>query len=118
MNENFVETHAETIKEETIGTVPPQATVVDTSVQKKDNSKGMAIASLVLGIVSFFCCGPISAVVGIVLGVISRKNNPTENGMATAGIVLSVIALVLWVVLLIWSIVTTGHLSFTIGNLQ
>ena len=118
MNENFVETQAETIKEETIGTVPPQATVVDTSVQKKDNSKGMAIASLVLGIVSFFCCGPISAVVGIVLGVISRKNKPNENGMATAGIILSVIALILWVVLMIWSIVTTGHLSFTIGNLK
>lgn len=66
--------------------------------QPKDNSKNLAIASLVLGIVSFFCCGSVCSIVGIVLGAVSRKKKPNENGMATAGIVLSIIALVLWAI--------------------
>lgn len=43
--------------------------------QPQDNSRGLAIASLVLGIVSFFCCGSVCSIVGIVLGVLSRKKS-------------------------------------------
>ncbi|MGN0463023.1 MAG: DUF4190 domain-containing protein [Ruminococcus sp.] len=75
-----------------------------------DNSKGLAIASLVLGIVSFFCCGSVCSIVGLVLGIMSRKKNPVNNGMATAGIVLSIIALVLWLVVVIWSFAVTGSM--------
>ncbi|CAN2326312.1 DUF4190 domain-containing protein [Fusobacterium sp. oral taxon C10] len=65
----------------------------------------MAIASLVLGIVSlvlsFFGLGIISvftAIVGIILGVLGRKD-PEKKGMATAGLVCSIIALVLGVIM-------------------
>ena len=65
--------------------------------QQPNNSKGMAIASLVLGIIgTVACCVPIVAVicgiVGLILGIVANKKNKT--GMGTAGIVLSIIALV------------------------
>ena len=79
--------------------------------QPQDNSRGLAIASLVLGIVSFFCCGSVCSIVGIVLGVLSRKKKPTDNGMATAGIVLSIIALAIWAIYFIYVLVVYGLFS-------
>jgi hypothetical protein len=59
--------------------------------------KGMAIASMVMGIVSMFLNfgGIIGAIIGLVLGInakakLSEAGHPT--GMATAGIVLNAIA--------------------------
>lgn len=76
---------------------PYQAPQYTNSYPVEDSSaNGMAIASLVLGIVSFFCCGLPCSVVGLILGIISKKRKPLNNGKATAGIVLSIIALVLW----------------------
>lgn len=75
-----------------------------------DNSRGFAIASLVLGILSFFCCGTVCSILGLVFGIISRKKNPVNNSMATAGIVLSIIALVLGIIFLIWSLVAYGSI--------
>lgn len=80
--------------------------------QPQDNSKGLAIASLVLGIVSFFpCCGSVCSIVSIVLGVLSRKKKPTDNGMATAGIVLSIVALAIWAIYFIYVLVVYGSFS-------
>ena len=63
----------------------------------------MAVASLVLGIISlvigiFSACslgwlGAILAVVGIILGALGRKN-PEKKGMATAGLVCSIIGVI------------------------
>ena len=63
--------------------------------------KGLAIASLVLGILSlcasaaWWCGGPIS-IVGLVLGALGLKTS--GKGMAIAGMVLSVIGLLLVVI--------------------
>lgn len=76
--------------------------------QPADNSRGFAIASLVLGIASFLCCGTVCSILGLVFGIISRKKNPVNNSMATAGIVLSIIALVLGIIFFIWSLVAYG----------
>ena len=66
-----------------------------------DDGKGFAIASLVLGILSFFCFGTICSILGLIFGVISKKKKPYNNGMATAGIVLSIITLVLGIISII-----------------
>ncbi len=71
----------------------------------------MAIASLVLGIIAIvfeFLPVPglgwiavILAIVGIVLGALGRKRDPQRAGMATAGLVISIIALVLGLIVAI-----------------
>ena len=73
--------------------------------EKKSN--GFAVASLVLGIVAIVFSfiglsipfGLIIGIVGIVLGVVAKKKNPT--GMATAGLVLSIIGTILCALILI-----------------
>ena len=70
--------------------------------QKQTN--GMAVASLVLGIVSAVCIffgyfafiGIITGIIGLILGIMAKKKQPC--GMATAGIVLSAVALGLCVI--------------------
>lgn len=67
-----------------------------------DPGSGMAVASMVLGIISlvftalFFCGGlfvaPITGIVGLVLGILGRKS-VTRHGSAIAGIVMSIVAL-------------------------
>lgn len=70
----------------------------------------MAVASLILGIVSVLSSvvggcfslgwvGSACGVVAIILGAIARKN-PAKKGMATAGLVLGIIALA-------WGIIAT-----------
>jgi hypothetical protein len=69
-----------------------------------DPAAGMATASLVLGIISLaftvlFLCGglfvaPVTAILGIVMGVLGRKSY-TRHGNAVAGLVMSIIALVI-----------------------
>lgn len=70
-------------------------------------ANGLAIASLVLGILSIpaSCCygaGIIFAIIGLILGCVSKKPDSSFNGMAIAGIVCSIIGLLVgigfWVI--------------------
>ena len=60
-----------------------------------------AIAALVFGILGLFCLGPIFGIVAIVLGVVARNRIAREpgrytgGGLATAGLVLGIVAFVL-----------------------
>ncbi len=72
-------------------------------VQNPQDGKGFAIASLVLGIVSFFCFAFIAGTLGIVFGVVA-KNKGYKGGMATAGIVCGAIGIVLWILMMIGGI--------------
>lgn len=64
--------------------------------QKND---GMAIASLVLGILSCVCCGAIAGILAIIFGFISRSKIAQSNntlkgsGMSLAGIILGFISI-------------------------
>jgi hypothetical protein len=62
---------------------------------------GMAVASLVLGILSI-CFGPITGVIGGILGVLGM-NKPTGKGMAITGMGLSGLFSVVWIVLGVWA---------------
>lgn len=70
-----------------------------------DASKnGYAVAGMVLGIISLLCCGNLlTAILGLIFGIKGRKSQ--KKGMATAGIVTSVIAIVLAVIFFIFCFV-------------
>lgn len=70
---------------------------------------GYAIAGLVLGILSvvFSCCygiGVILGVVGLILAILARKSGNKE-GVCTAGIVLSIIGVVLGIIMFILTVI-------------
>ncbi|MCM1157364.1 MAG: DUF4190 domain-containing protein [Bacteroidales bacterium] len=73
----------------------------NTANSLEDMSTGFAIASLVLGIVGIFtscCCGfgIIPGILGIIFGCVQPKDPFNKKpGMAIAGIILSVVALLL-----------------------
>lgn len=83
--------------------------------EKKSN--GLAIASLVSGIVSIVFSfiglsipfGLIIGIVGIILGVMAKKKNPC--GMATAGLVLSIIGTVLCAIVFIACMACVGAIG-------
>jgi competence protein ComGC len=78
----------------------------------QQRSKGMAIASLVVGIISLFTCSLflIGAVVGLILGIIAlnKASKQPENyegrGLAIAGIVASAFSLVVCVLMILIAI--------------
>ncbi|PKM63267.1 MAG: hypothetical protein CVU97_01200 [Firmicutes bacterium HGW-Firmicutes-21] len=74
-------------------------------------AKGMAIASLVLGIVSFLCFAYITGVLAIIFGAVA-KSKGNKSGKATAGIVCGILGIVSWVALLIfWGNIMTEMFS-------
>lgn len=86
--------------------------------QQPNKKKGLAIASLVCGIVSLVinCCLwyvslPVS-IVGIILGIISIKNKEDAKPMAIVGIVLCSLAVLLAIILLISCIAIAGNEDF------
>jgi hypothetical protein len=79
--------------------VPPTAPVTSTG-----DKKGLAIASLILGVLSlcgsiFWFCGAPLSIAGVVLGFLGLKSS--GKGMAIAGIILSAVGLLLMVVFII-----------------
>jgi hypothetical protein len=72
------------------------------------STNGLAVASLVLGIVGWLLCG-IGSIVGVVLGFVARSQIRASNGrqggdgLALAGIILSFIGIGLFVLLMIIS---------------
>ena len=66
------------------------------------DKNGMAVASLVLGIIAVCCCcvSGLSLVLAIVFSILSRKN-PAKSGLGTAGLVLGIIASVLAIISII-----------------
>ena len=69
---------------------------------KKSSGEELGIISLTFGILSFFCGLPFS-IVGIVLGVLQNRNKKTSY--AKAGIICSIISLVLGVIFTILALV-------------
>jgi len=69
-------------------------------MQMQDNSaNSFAIASLVLGLCGFLgLCSPIIGIICSIIGMslsVKGKTSPTKAGLAKAGLILSIIALVL-----------------------
>ncbi len=77
-----------------------------------NNSNGAAVASLVLGIIGIctgwlYGLGCILGIIGLVMSSIAKKNNG-GSGMATAGLVLSILAVVFGAVALACTVCVGG----------
>lgn len=85
----------------------------------ENRSDGKATASLVLGILglvfvffgTFAFIGMILAVIGLILGVAAKKENP-DDGKAKAGVVLSIISLALCAVTFIACVACISSLAY------
>ena len=90
-------------------------------MEPNTTNNGKAIASLVLGILSivlaflYWWVGLIGGIVGIVLGVQARKENPSS--LATAGFVCSIIGVVLCCLMLACAFCALGTLGAIASNL-
>ena len=74
-------------------------------MDEKQESKGLSIASMVLGIISivFFCIFLISipcAILAIIFGVVGMKNGGKDMGIA--GFVLGIVSLIISILLVIF----------------
>lgn len=90
----------------------PNVQPIYTNANQPVPGNGMGIASMVLGIVSLvlFCVWYLAipcAIVGVILGAVAinkAKMVGAKNGMATAGIVCSVIAIAIALILIIFAV--------------
>ena len=72
--------------------------------------KGLAIASLVLGIVSLLCFPVVTGVLAAIFGGVAKSKGNT-SGMATAGIVLGIIGVASWIIM----VIACGGFAFVPG---
>ena len=90
---------------------------VETPVQE---SKGLSIASMVLGIISvvLFCIWYISvpcAILAIIFGIIGKKKG--AKGMATAGLVLGIVALAILAIIYLLAIAGVASLTSALSSM-
>ena len=75
------------------------------TVNTQNNSNGMAVAGFVISLVSFFlCCGSLNwlSLIFSIVGLVQAKSkNGNGKGLAIAGIVISCIVMVLFIILMI-----------------
>lgn len=82
-------------------------------VESQDDSNGMGVASLVMGIISLVCCGSfIFSILGIVFGIISYSRKKTDNGIAIAGIIMSAVSIIIGIVVICVFFATGAYVDF------
>lgn len=86
-------------------------------VQPENKTSGLAVASLCCGIGSLvlFCMScfvgvtiflaPIAAIVGLILGIMNNAKKKGSKGMAVAGIICSVVSLVIGIIFIVLMII-------------
>ena len=79
---------------------------VYTSPAPPMTQSGMGIASLVLGITSLTGLGAvfIPAILGLIFGIVGKQDKQHKTELATVGIILSAISIVLWIAIYVWVI--------------
>ena len=83
---------------------PPPGYSSPSAAGSSSSTNGMAIAALVLGILSFVCLGPIGGILAIIFGILGMKKAAeigSGRGMSIAGIVLGIVGTLAFVALII-----------------
>ena len=75
--------------------------------EEKQPCKGLAIASMVLGFISFMCYGYLTGIISIIFAIVA-KSCGNKSRMATTGLICSIIAIVLWTLLFVLIGVTSS----------
>jgi hypothetical protein len=83
----------------------------------KKGGSGLAIASLVCGIVSFACCyfSFFVSIAGLVTGIIALVKKHNGRGMAIAGIIISSLSILFYVILILAVVFFAFNPSFGTG---
>lgn len=79
---------------------------------KQPDNNGLAVASLVLGILSLTGMSILAGIPAIVTGAMALKN-PTGKGMSIAGIVMGVISVVFALIVLVFFVLLFGLAAST-----
>ena len=89
-----------------------------------EKASGMAIASLVLGILGFCCCGMLAGIPALIVGYIENgkinrgESSPKGKGFCIAGMILGVISLVTTCIGLIISLFNLTAIMQALHNLH
>lgn len=85
---------------------------------KNENGKGLAVASLVLGIIGLVLCpGGLCSLLSMIFGIVSKKKGYNASGLATSGLVLGVIGVTLTIIAAIVLIVGGSALTMYLYEL-
>ena len=90
---------------------PQYPQYMETPEEKTAN--GFAVASLVLGLVSLFCCGLFTGIPGLIFGIISIRKKKEQNGMAIAGIIICGIAIVFTTLVCVIALISSATSSYS-----
>ncbi len=95
--------------------MPPQQPY-GAAPQQGQGTNGLAVAALILGILSFFCIGIIAGPLAVILGILGRKKaneemNGNGAGMALAGIITGVLGFLLSGFLVLTTFVLTDSVA-------
>lgn len=87
-------------------------------VPRYQPAKGLALGSFLCGLGSLVCCMPPAAIVGLILGR-SAKKKGNRSGLRRAGVVCSIVGLILTVAVIVLGVfavmdyMETAHLTFS-----
>lgn len=102
------------------GFSPPPSPPVPPVGGAPSPNNGLAIAALVLGILTFVCLGPIAGILAIVFGFLGMKKanemGGTGKGMSIAGIVLGIVGTVASILFLVFVVFAANQASDSISD--
>ncbi|MEI3163825.1 MAG: DUF4190 domain-containing protein [Lachnospirales bacterium] len=117
---NNNQTQSENIHDEVVDNIPENTKNIDNEAQSVHSSVHietvttenslMSILSLVLGIFSIICCCFVvppatSAIIGLILGIVSLKTNKGNKTIAILGIILCSIGIALIIIFIAFAII-------------
>ena len=80
-------------------TPTPEVVAEPASPEKSSDGNGMAVASLVCGILGLTICPGLSSILAIIFGIVAKKKGYKKGPKATVGIILGIVAIVLSIVI-------------------